>query len=129
MDKVLNLLYRIKEKPVMALGKISLERLDATISGYYMGVYECKGFFSSNILQGFQAFVTEKFNEKSAYNWATMIRQHSKDDEEAFDNFYKLLDDFLVENGFVPFSDNQAKDIYVFPYWKNKENTGDGSVS
>lgn len=125
MNPSFNLLFAIKKNPVVFLGKKSLERLKAFWDGYTLHMIykndESNKYFAVN----FQKFVENKHSYSgSYYSWSSIIIQNSSNDEDAFDNFYKLLDEFLVENGKIPFSDERAKDIYVFPYWMNQSDNG-----
>lgn len=126
MNRILNFLYLIKEKPCATLGEKSLNRLCFTLAGYIVGIYDCERVIHSEFRVAFQKFIEEKYNNdnRTEHSWEYFILKYSKNDEEAFDNFYKLLDEFLVNNNQIPFSDSRAKKIYVFPH-----KTGDDSMS
>ena len=98
MDKILNLLYRIKEKPGLFLGEKTLDGLSETLSGYILGIYECDCGDFHSFPNDFLSFVQKTYNEYScAYNWDSIIRMNCNSDEEAFDKFYELLEVFLNE--------------------------------
>ncbi len=122
MKRVLNLLYRMKQMPGAFFGNKNLGRLSMSIAGYVEGINECERKYHWDFQRQFQEFIDDKYPHNGAYGWADIIAQNSASDEEAFDNFYELLDEFLIENGQIPFSDSRAKDVYVFPYWKNNDN-------
>lgn len=117
MDRILNYLYFVKIKPGLLLGEKSLERLRFSMGGYAIGIYECEGEMHSEFQREFQKFIEEQYNNniRTERHWSYFILQHSKDDKEAFDNFYMLLDEFLERVGKPQFSSDMAKTHYIFP--------------
>ena len=119
MDPFYFLLQKIREKPGLFLGKKSLEALTHFWDGYgYRNFIESwenttgRDFFEnyeearqSNVgcepreqhfLYGFDAFVHEYYNcEMSTLNGTGLISKNSNSEEEAFDKFFELLDEFL----------------------------------
>lgn len=101
MQRVYKLLFNIKERPIAFLGKKSLERLEFSLAGYIYGVYECEGT-SLNVFQNrFNDFVAKKYQITSSHNWGSIIRFYHCGEEEAFDMFYELLDEFIDAQGTV----------------------------
>lgn len=99
MDKILNLLYRIKEKPAVFLGRKTLDGLPETLSGYILGIYDCSCGDFRRFPNDFLRFVQKAYNEyRCAYYWDAIIRMNCNSDEEAFDKFYELLEIFLNES-------------------------------
>lgn len=114
MDKrILNLLYRLKLKPAVLLGEKSLLRLDGFLSGYIWRITECEGNAFKGFHRPFREFLEKRYHQPGGYGWYMLIANDSADEADAFDKFYALLDEFLAENGEVPFSDAQAKYIYL----------------
>lgn len=98
MDKILNLLYQIKEKPGAFLGRKTLDGLSETLSGYILGIYDCGCGDFRRFPNDFLCFVQKTYNEYGcAYYWDSIIRMNCDSDEEAFDKFYELLECFLNE--------------------------------
>ena len=46
-------------------------------------------------LPGFQDYVMQEYKLHHPGHWTRVINMYSTNDAEAFDTFYKLLDDFL----------------------------------
>lgn len=97
MDAVEKMLNTIKADPELYLGKVSLERLSAFINGYLLGKYE-EGEEFPAVYPGFQEFVQDKFEIYSAHDWASIIGFFSSSQQEAFYNFFTLLDEFKQQN-------------------------------
>ena len=43
-------------------------------------------------------YIQNKYNIQTSQNWSRIIEFFSRTDEEAFDTFYRLLDEFLEQN-------------------------------
>lgn len=101
MKKILNLLQILKIKYGMFIGKKSLERLVAYIGGYEHCLIERGENISGlrmGFLPGFQEYIENRYNIHTDHHWSNIIQFFCNSDEEAFDTFYKLLDEFLAEN-------------------------------
>ena len=94
------LLKEIKEQPAIYIGKKSLDRLASFLAGYSYCMYKQQNL-SCETLPGFQEFISEYFKIKYAYNWSNIIIMNFKNDEEAFDIFYTLLDQCYGEDWYV----------------------------
>lgn len=90
------LLVKIRKLPALYIGKKSLERLRAFISGYSMCLYEIYGS-EPDLLNGFNEYVAEYYHICVDRDWSSIIPFFSNTEEEAFDKFYELLDEFLKE--------------------------------
>ena len=120
MDSFYFMLQKIRERPGLFMGKKSLEALTHFWSGYdYRGWVENwekttgRGFFENyeeaqrsstgcepreqHFMYGFEAFVHEYYDCMITTNNAMgLILEKSNSDEEAFDKFFELLDEFLT---------------------------------
>jgi len=96
-------LEKIRERPALYLGKKSLTYLFYFIKGYCTAVnYDC--------ITGFDEFVYSHYCNKKKLvgverdlfiensNWMRIIIAESKFQEEAFDRFYELFDEFIEVN-------------------------------
>ena len=72
MNEILDVLKLLKQNYLMFIGAKSLNRLAMFISGYAYCIYRNEG--------------------------KELIEFFSRTDEEAFDTFYRLLDEFLEQN-------------------------------
>ena len=97
MNEILDVLKLLKQNYLMIIGAKSLNRLAMLISGYAYCIYRNEGkelcFFKE-----FQNYIQNKYNIQTSQNWSRIIEFFSRTDEEAFDTFYRLLDEFLEQN-------------------------------
>lgn len=93
MERIILLLNKIRERPVLYLGKPKVERLKAFIDGY-MTYMEEEGTYCV-LFDEFQSFVQKRYKIYSSQNWSNIIDFFSSSDQNAFDLFYKLFDEFL----------------------------------
>ncbi|MFB9275597.1 hypothetical protein [Cohnella cellulosilytica] len=98
MDKVYNQIQQIRQNPIIHLGKRSLHLLKAYLDGYIEYHNEISDKPDYFFLPKFQEFVQERYNISTTHNWVSLISFYSSSEENAFDNFYKLLDEFFSEN-------------------------------
>ncbi len=89
------LLLKIKKKPGLYLNSFSLLSLKAFLDGYCLAIVEDK---LSPILYQFQMFVVEKYDANPALSWDDIIRLYASSDQQAFDRFFELFEEFLNEN-------------------------------
>ena len=102
MERLFRLLYKIKENPALYFGgRETLALLRAFIGGYIERQWEIeKSPEFTYALNGFQEFVQKKYKlgNFTVHSWDRIIDFYSSSDKEAWDRFYKLLDEFLNEN-------------------------------
>lgn len=93
-EYIKKLLMDIEKSPEDYIGKKSLERLVMFLFGYLIFIFKQDGFVEH--LPGFQEFVALRYNYgiHTAYGWYQIIRKACETEEEAFDEFYKLLYEF-----------------------------------
>lgn len=93
MKSLESALQIIKENPGKYIGKKSLERLDRFIKGYV----SCQGREDGTYpewREKFMEYVQEKYEVKECIGVSDIIRHISLSDEEAFDKYYELLEEF-----------------------------------
>ena len=94
----IELLDIIRKKPGLYLGKKSLHLLRAYMNGYLLGKAESIGDGESDIFLDFQKYIEDKFSmSQTPYGWVEIISSSCSSDEESFDEFFKLYDDFNKE--------------------------------
>jgi len=122
MDTYNVLLKKIREMPGLWLGEKSLKRLTSHMQGYELGVTIGKWEESTglNFFEHFDEttrlgnisssdyFFTFEFNKfvhlhygqiMQSLSGASLISQNSNSEEEAFDKYFELLDEFLKQRG------------------------------
>ncbi|MDR1563943.1 MAG: hypothetical protein LBS74_03190 [Oscillospiraceae bacterium] len=97
-DKLKNLLEELHKRPGVYIGRKSLEKLLNFVYGYIHCMYEYSGT-NPVFLHGFQQFIEEYYdlqdNTHVFRNWSEIISFFNATEEEAFDEFYRLVDVFL----------------------------------
>ena len=74
----------------MYIGGPSLERLDAFLAGYLYRNEKA----DDHCLNGFSEFVAQKYEVDSGQEWASIIRSFSDSEQEAFDKFIELFEEY-----------------------------------
>ena len=98
MEKHDEILLKIKERPSLYLGKKSLTLLHVFLGGYDTCYYDYFEKTAKTSFDGFEEFIRAKYNaSKSYFNWAGNILNNTKTEEEAFDKFFELYDEFLSQ--------------------------------
>jgi hypothetical protein len=93
------LLTRIKQRPGMYLGKVSITRLKMLLMGYSMS----RGELGLQLTQQekqfaqFQKWIQGKYQINSAEGWESIILSQVEDEKLACDLFFQLLEQFKNE--------------------------------
>lgn len=96
MNSFYNLLIKIKEKPALYIGSISLNKLYDFICGYSACLEQHNLLEERKFFDGFQDFVQKKLNiDLTPLSWAHLIEKHNEDDKASFYMFYDLLEEHL----------------------------------
>ena len=95
MSPVLDLLQRIRGRLGMYIGKQSLIRLAAFLHGYEFRLIETKDQ-GDPFLANFRDWIYQRY-QTTAMSWEDAIVSHSPNDEAAVGHFWKLLDEFLIQ--------------------------------
>lgn len=96
MDIVIKKLLEIRKKPGMYLGELSLRLLRPYIEGYIACLYEQNKEFDT-IFFYFIKHIQHKYNIYSNHGWNSIISFYSSNEEDALNNFYYCLDEFIEE--------------------------------
>ncbi len=98
IKELTELLKAVRIKPGMYIGKKSLTRLRAFIDGYFYALYKLNGKQEYLcFIPEFQDWIADRYEIRSTHGWSEIINFFSQDEGEAFDTFYELLDEFLLE--------------------------------
>lgn len=110
MDVILEVLKKIKKNPYDYIGEVSLKKLDRFLTGYYVCIYDLiDPNYESIIGHGFRRFVVMKFRNGFARNWAEIILLNTNNDLNAFETFYKVLEEYLETIGY----ESEMDDIMI----------------
>ena len=94
-----DLLVRIKQRPGMYLGKVSLTRLKMLLMGYSMsrGELGLKLTQQEKHFAKFQQWIQAKYQVNSPQGWETIILSEVENEKLAFDLFFELFEQFNLE--------------------------------
>jgi len=90
MLKIKRIIENIKATPGLYLGKKSITLLKAFLDGYIEGIGKGDIYYLSE----FQKFIEDEYPSNMSYSWANLILVNSDSEEEAFDKFFELYNDF-----------------------------------
>ena len=95
MGMIYDLLCQIRQKYALYIGRKDVRRLGIFLSGYECALFDAMGFFPE--FNGrFQQFVGKKLGRlHSSLHWTEMLLDGATEDE-AFDKFYVLADEFFA---------------------------------
>lgn len=95
MGMIYELLCQIRQKYALYIGRKDVRRLGIFLSGYECALFDAMGFFPE--FNGrFQQFVGKKLGMlHSSLHWTDMLLDGATEDE-AFDKFYVLADEFFA---------------------------------
>jgi hypothetical protein len=84
-----------RQRPSMYVHNLSLMELEAQCHGYETALY-CHGIkeFGNNFCKRFRDYLNSRFGWPTCIGWARVIRDACETDEQAWDRFFELLDDF-----------------------------------
>ena len=99
MDRVYDIVQKVKDKPNVYLGRPSIMCLQAFLSGYNVAQYQLgEPLNDPDCFDGFQEWIQEKFKINSSQSWANIILFYSEDERDALRQFFELFDEFVKRN-------------------------------
>ena len=99
-DTFFGLLDAIRERPGWYVGRKSLQHLHTWLWGFQFARMQVKAtpLPGEDEFAGFDFFLCEKYTRHDTVGWAAKIAYYHHDDADAFDEFYRLLDEFRAGN-------------------------------
>jgi recombinational DNA repair protein (RecF pathway) len=96
MSGIYDLLENIKKRPKMYIGSLSITKLHMLLMGYSIGKMEenLNKIGEESKLQEFQQWIQDKYNVLASKSWATIILENSTNEEDAFNKFFELFNEF-----------------------------------
>jgi hypothetical protein len=98
---LLEILRQVEVRPGMYLGQPSVDHLFMFLVGYKTARRELGIELTEqeeDFCGEFQPWLQRKYQVQTVVSWAQIILMHSGDETEAFQMFFKLLDEFLNRN-------------------------------
>ena len=98
-QSVFDVLTWVRARPGMYIGEPSITRLAAFLTGYTAGLgHVGYGLRDSERFYAFNDWVAHRLGlSNSTSGWGNMILGKTGNEKEAFQRFFKLLDDFRAE--------------------------------
>jgi hypothetical protein len=104
MAGLFELLDKIRVKPGMYIGGASVTDLFMFLGGYKIAQQEFGIEFTEaekRFYREFQPWLQRRFGMTTSRSWAKMLEFRSLNPQEAFESFFKLLDQFCESEGLV----------------------------
>lgn len=91
-----DLLERIRQRPGMYLGSVSITRLNGFLGGYLCSRTELRlpDTQQEQEFSQFQDWIQARYKITSAHGWDQIILFFASDERDAFHRFFQLLDEF-----------------------------------
>lgn len=95
-----DLIRNIQKRPAMYLGKVTIANLRTFIAGYSFARRQMQIPQTSQEQEfsNFQTWIQQKYNVAYNQTWDQIILFFSKDENTAFEEFFKLFDEFTQTN-------------------------------
>lgn len=103
-----DVIRNIQKRPAMYLGRATISNLRTFIAGYsfarsLMQIPETR---QEQEFSGFQTWIQKKYNVAYNQTWDQIILFFSQDENSAFDEFFKLFDEFTQQTAVSASQDN-----------------------
>lgn len=102
MRKISKFLDKIRKRPGLHLYPFEINNLYFYLSGYISALLESKELDKNDVYFGFQDYIQKQFKlPETSQHWREIIRSEKDTEQEAFDYFWELWDEYLeaVESG------------------------------
>lgn len=98
MDTLRQLLEKIEKCPALYIGCKDIHRLRAFLSGYDHACEQTvPGYEYGWLWEDFRLWLAERYADRRAFDWATLIAAHEPDGQST-DAFFRLLNEYLAAN-------------------------------
>ena len=100
MNYMKDVLYEMRNRPIVYLGKNEIEYLYAYINGYMYWLFQEEDTIPE-FYPGFQEYIETKYNVTTGQHWSKILDFYSESEEEALKKFFQHLDEYtqIDENG------------------------------
>lgn len=95
MNALVELISIIRKRPIMYLGEDSISRLKSFIDGWCFR--DPDNIADFEVLLGFQQWIENKYNVKTAHSWAHILLFYGLDESRALTLFFNEFDLYLLE--------------------------------
>ena len=95
-NEIHELLKSIRNFPYTYLREKKLKQLTDFLEGY-MSYYFLQKGYASSFRRKFTGFLCDKYNRRDTINWHTIIIASCVTEEEGFDRFFELVDEYILK--------------------------------
>ena len=95
MAPILSILNEMRGKLGMYVGTTSITKLASFLQGYSFALYKMGADAPFDFIADFCDWIQETYHTTTV-SWENLILQDSKDEADAVDHFWRLLDEFLA---------------------------------
>ena len=102
MADLFTILDKIRQAPGLYIGRPSVSDLFMFLVGYDCARSEMGQELSDSeeyFYDNFQPWLQEKFGVRSVTSWAKLIMLSCHDEQTGFEQFFRLLDEFMTQAG------------------------------
>ncbi|MEN7551830.1 hypothetical protein AAG747_28195 [Rapidithrix thailandica] len=93
MNILIDLVFKIQEKPGMYLSCFSVFTLKAFLDGWlFKEGFQSEGYI---LMNDFQTFIIQKYNQNAVMSWDKIINLYANSEKDAMELFFKNFKDFL----------------------------------
>lgn len=93
MNYMKEILSHIELRPNMILNECTLENLYAFINGYMYCIFQADDIVP-DFYPGFQEYIEKIYSIAADLHWSVIINLNSKSEKEAFDKFFRHLEEY-----------------------------------
>lgn len=95
MASIVELIFSIKQRPAMYLGRNSISLLKAFLDGWYC--HEPNTVADIEVMGDFQDWIARKYKIKTSHSWANILLFYSTDENDALQKFFEEFELFLAK--------------------------------
>ena len=100
MDRLYELIMKIKPRPELYIGTRDVQRLRAFLSGYCQACEEMMSDCSGSWLwDGFRLYLAQKYSDCRSLDWAGLLEHHEPDGQST-DAFFRLLEEYFCSDAY-----------------------------
>ncbi|MBO6537067.1 MAG: hypothetical protein JJ966_12660 [Balneolaceae bacterium] len=94
-NNIQDFIGKTRIKPALFIGEKSITKYSAFMDGW---IFDKRSDIADiNLLREFQDWIQQRFDIRTTHHWSQIILFFSLNEQEAFDKFLSLWDQFLVE--------------------------------
>jgi hypothetical protein len=132
MSGLYEVLAKIKARPGMYIGKPYISILRHFLVGYLFARDEMQIELSeeeTDFYEHFHDWVQRRFKVQTSNSWANIILLFTRDEKDAFEEFFKLLDEFKLRDKSLDENGETAIATFTVVDGKRVDKTGTDAIA